>query len=112
MSAMSISKRILFENDPRDDHIRRELSEKAARELAPFVHKIGLRRRNRFGKKPHWDPSWRLSLTSAAAELDKQHVIINWQVCFLTQADADETRTRAEELYNQRLAALLKPARA
>ena len=109
---MSFSKRILFDGDPRDDVFRRELAEKTARMLAPFVHKIGLNRRNRLGRTPHWDPAWSSCLTSAATELGKQHVIINSQVCFLTRSEADEVRARAEQLHKKRAALLLKIASA
>jgi hypothetical protein len=109
---MSFSKRILFGNDPQDDDIRRELAEITTQKLIPYVHKIGLRRRNKLGQKPHWDPFWESCLISAAKELDKEYVLINSKICFLARTDAEEVKDRADELHKQRIVMHLKMAHA
>ena len=46
---MSLSKRILFGDDPADDEARAQLHEKTLKYLEPFKFKIPTRRRNRLG---------------------------------------------------------------
>ncbi|WP_441255674.1 hypothetical protein [Tardiphaga sp. 285_C5_N1_2] len=62
---MSMSKRMLFGNDPVDDHIREKLRKDTEEFLEPFKFKIPTRRKNRLGRGPHWDPYWRSCLTAA-----------------------------------------------
>jgi hypothetical protein len=101
---VSVSKRILFGNDPADDNARQRLAEETRAFLEPFKFKIPARRKNRLGLGPYWDPFWRSSLSSAAKELDIKIVHINDQVCTASQAEADAVRSRAEVIHQARLA--------
>jgi hypothetical protein len=103
---MSMSKRILFGNDPADDHIREKKRKDTEAFLEPFKFKIPTRRRNRLGRGPHWDPYWRSCLTAAAEELSIEAVQINDQLCVKTQAHAVAIKNRAEELHRARIKTL------
>jgi hypothetical protein len=103
---MSMSKRILFGNDPADDHIREKMREDTIAFLEPFKFKIPTRRKNRLGRGPHWDPYWRSCLTAAAEELGVEKVHINDQLCVRTQAEAKVVKSRAEALHQVRLSQL------
>jgi hypothetical protein len=100
---MSMSKRILFGDDPADDHIREKMRKDTEEFLEPFKFKIPTRRRNRLGRGPHWDPYWRSCLTAAAEELSVEAVQINDQMCVKTQAYVAAVKSRAEELHQARI---------
>lgn len=101
--ALSMSKRILFGDDPADDHIREKTRKDTEAFLEPFKFKIPTRRRNRLGRGPHWDPSWPSCLVAAAQELGVKTVQINDQICVKTQADAEAVKSRAEEFHQDRI---------
>jgi len=96
---MSLSKRILFGNDPANDEARQRLREETRRRLSLFTFKIPTRRRNRLSLSPYWDPTWQTSLTTAAEELAIETVFINDQMCARAQEETDAIRTRAESIH-------------
>ncbi len=100
---MSVSKRILFGDDPADEGARQRLSEETRKRLEPFKYKIPLRRRNAIRAGPRWDPSWPASVMTAMKDLNIDAVQINEQLCTKTQADADAVRSRAEKIYRARI---------
>jgi hypothetical protein len=100
---MSISKRILFGDDPSDDGARQLLADQTARFLEPFKFKIPSRRRNRLSARPYWDPFWASCIEAAARELEIQIVHINDQACTRTQLDADVVRKRSEEIHRRKI---------
>jgi hypothetical protein len=53
---MSVSKRILFGDDPADDEARSTLADSTRHFLEPYKFKIAIRRRNRASVPPYWDP--------------------------------------------------------
>ena len=107
---MSLSKRILFGNDPADDEARSRIHENTLKYLEPFKFKIRTRRRNRLPIGGYWDTIWPGSVQSAADELNMQTVRINSHVCTKTQAEADLVSARAEEIYRARTDHYLKLA--
>jgi hypothetical protein len=100
---VSLSKRILFGNDPADEGARQQLREETARYLDGFKFKIPTRRRNRLGVGPHWDPFWPSSVMAAAKELNVVTVQINDQVCTRTQAHSDAVRVRAQAIHQTKV---------
>jgi hypothetical protein len=109
-TSMSLSKRILFGDDPADDAARAALRERARRLIELFTFRIPTRRRNRLGIGPYWDPNWPGCVYRAAKELKVEHITINSHVCTQTQADADSIVTQAEVLYKASVESALKMA--
>jgi hypothetical protein len=105
---VSLSKRILFGDDPADDAARRELGEHTRRLLEPFKFKIPTRRRNRAPVGPYWDPIWYGALISTASELKLDYVCINSRLCTRNQADAEAIESRAREIHQQRFEDTMK----
>src|SRR5712691_11261559 len=91
---MSLSKRILFGDDPADREARARLDEQTCKHLEQFKFKIPTRRRNRSAIGGYWDAIWPGSLQSAK-ELNMQTVQINSQLC--TARDASQMRARLPE---------------
>jgi len=108
---MSFSKRILFGNNPTDDHLRKRLADLTLGRLKHFQFKVSLRKRNRTGFGPHWDPFWRSSVHEAAAELKIETVNINDQACTKTQAEADAIKLRAELVHKAKVEAFMASIR-
>lgn len=100
---MSMSKRLLFGDDPADDAARERLADETRQFLERFKFAIPIRRRNRSGAGPHWDSAWGSSLRSASDELNIEAVQINSQFCVQTQVDATAIRARAEAIHQARL---------
>jgi len=107
---MSLSKRILFGNDPADGAARAHLYEQARQVVELFTFTIPTRRRNRLGIWPYWDSIWPGCVHRAADQLNLEHVTINSRVCTKTQADADSIVAQAEALYKARAESSLKMA--
>lgn len=107
---MSLSKRILFENDPADDAARALLHERARQTIELFTFKIPTRRRSRLGIGTYWDSIWPSCLHRAARELNLEHVTVNSHVCTKTQADVDSIVAQAEVFYKTRAESALKIA--
>jgi hypothetical protein len=99
---MSLSKRILFGNDPADDGARAKLHEKTRQVVELFTFKIPPRRRNRLKYGAYWDSIWPGCVCRAADELGLEYVTINSSVCLKTKAEADSVIARAEVLYRER----------
>ncbi|MCP3476078.1 hypothetical protein NLM33_38260 [Bradyrhizobium sp. CCGUVB1N3] len=108
--AMSLSKRILFGDDPANDEARARIHERILKRLELFTFKIPTRRRNRLGMGGYWDPIWPGSVQSAAGELKIDTVQINSHVCTRSQAEADAISARATEVYQERVKSSLKVA--
>lgn len=100
---MSMSKRLLFGDNPADDAARQRLADETRQFLERFKFTIPTRRRNRLGVGPHWDSAWGSSLRSAADELSVKGVQINSQFCVQTQADATAVRALAEAIHQAKL---------
>jgi hypothetical protein len=100
---LSMSKRLLFGDNPADDVARQRLVEATQKFLEPFTFKISTRRRNRLAAGPYWDTAWGSTLRTAADDLDIKAVQINSQFCVRTQAEADAIRARAETLHQASL---------
>lgn len=66
---MGLTKTILFGGDPAHDGLRQEIREAAVRRVAAFPFSIRLRRKNRMGRGPYWDPAWASCVSRAANEL-------------------------------------------
>jgi hypothetical protein len=96
---MRFSKRVLFGDDPQDDHLRPKLVEQARQVCDTYVHKIPTRRKNRFVTSPRWDPAWDSCLTKAVRDLTISYRHITSQICFLSETDREAVRTKAEELH-------------
>jgi hypothetical protein len=94
---MSYSKRILFGDNPADDGIRQQIVQRMEQWLEPFKFTIPMRRRNRLNVGPHWDSWWPSIIASTAKELKIDFVRINDQLCFKTQAEAEEVRVLSEK---------------
>jgi hypothetical protein len=107
---MSLSKRILFGNDPADDTARALLHEQARQIVELFTFKIPTRRRNRLGIGAYWDSIWPGCVYCAADQLNLEHVTINSRVCTKTRADADSIVAQAEVFYKARAESALKMA--
>jgi hypothetical protein len=102
---VSFSKRILFGDDPADDPLRQRLADLMRDRLEHFQFKVPLRKRNRIGPGPHWDPFWRSSVQMATAELKIETVNINDQTCTKTKAEADAIKLRAETIHQAKVRA-------
>jgi hypothetical protein len=107
---MSLSKRILFGDDPADGEARARLYEQTCKHLEQFKFKIPTRRRNRLAIGGYWDAIWPGSLQSAAKELNVQTVQINSQLCTRTQPEADSISARAEVIWRAGAETSLKRA--
>jgi hypothetical protein len=101
---MSLTKTILFGNDPAHDGIRRAMGEAAARVVAAFPFSIPTRRKNRAGRGPYWDPFWPSSVWSASKELGIETILVNSRCCTQTKEQADAIRNRAESIHKERTA--------
>jgi hypothetical protein len=106
---MSYSKRVLFGDGPADDAIRQQISQRMEQWLEPFKFAIPMRRRNRLNVGPHWDSWWPSIITSTAKELKIDFVRINDQLCFKTQAEADEVRLLSEKRHRAKIDKFLAP---
>jgi hypothetical protein len=104
---MSFSKRVLFGNDPADDHLRQRLAEITLDQLKDFQFKVPLRKRNRLPLGPYWDPFWRSCVYEVAAELRIEIVNINDQCCTKSQIDAAAIRRRAEVVHKAKVEAFM-----
>jgi len=101
---MSLTKTILFGNDPAHDGIRQTISEAAARRIAAFPFSIPTRRKNRLGRGPYWDPFWPHSVSSAAKELGIETILVNSKCCTQTDNEARAIRDRAEAIHKNQIA--------
>jgi hypothetical protein len=101
---MSLTKTILFGDDPAHDGIRHAMSEAAARRIAAFPFSIPTRRKNRLGWGPYWDPFWPYSLSRAAEELGIETILVNSKRCTQTEKQAGAVRDRAEALHKEQIA--------
>lgn len=95
---MSMSKRLLFDNDPADA-ARERLRALTRDHLAPFVHRLPLRRRNPNGW-PYWDPLWRAAVLEAARALGVETAIVNGALRLKSVEDRDAVRAGAGPAYN------------
>jgi hypothetical protein len=101
---MSLTKGILFGDDPAHDNIRRAMSEAVARRIAAFPFSIPTRRKNRLRHPPYWDPFWPSSVSSAAKELGVETILVNSKCCTRTKEEADAIRFRAEKIQAKKIA--------
>jgi hypothetical protein len=103
LTMMSMTKRILFGNDPRDDAVRERMRAETSNYLSGFPHRIAMNRRNPTGAT-HWDTSWRMSLEAAARELQLEVVRINGGMFTREEAQRDSLRSRAEAIWTSKRA--------
>lgn len=99
---MSYSKRVLFGGDPADDGARIAIAVAAAKKIDEFRYKIPMRRKNRLGNTPRWDPFWPNSIERAAKELGIAYIQVNDQICTRTREEAARVKEKAELLWEQR----------
>jgi hypothetical protein len=105
---VSISKQILFGDDPRYDDARALLREHARE--AVDAHPARLRGKRK-GTHGGWCHVWEGAVSSAAKELGIQYIIINSRFAFRTNEDRDAVETRAEIIRSERLAERQKSSR-
>lgn len=101
---MSLTKTILFGDDPAHDGIRHAMSEAAARRIAAFPFSIPTRRKNRLGRGPYWDPFWSYSVSSAAKKLGIETIRVNSKCCAQTAEQASAIRSHAETIHKKEIA--------
>ncbi|MNX29977.1 hypothetical protein D3C86_601310 [compost metagenome] len=77
---MSASKRLLFGNNSIDAPVRSRMRAEAGVFLAPFVHRLPLRRRNPVGL-PYWDPLWPLAIEEAVQSIGAECGAVNGGFC-------------------------------
>lgn len=95
---MSMSKRLLFDNNPADAAARERLGVLTRDHLALFVHRLPLRRRNPNGW-PYWDPLWRAAVLEAAKALGVETAIVNGALRLKSVEDRDAVRAGAGAAY-------------
>ena len=99
---MSLSKEILFGNDPRYDAVRERLRDQISTTIDQFPFKVPARRKSRVVEFAYWDPIWPSSLDTAAKKLEVAKINVNNQLCFRTKEDADKVKEAAEEIWRER----------
>lgn len=70
--------------------------------LEQYPFRLGLRRKNRSGSGPYWDPRWHECGLLAARELCESIALFEAQLRFAREDERDAVLSRAEELYAQR----------
>ena len=95
---MSMSKRLLFDRNPRDDDARERLRLQTSSYLADFPHRLAMRRRARPDAR-YWDRRWPMSVEQAVRELDIEVVRINGGMFARERIERDQIITRAEEIW-------------
>ena len=94
---MSMSKRLLFCNNPLDDRARKRLTEAAAEHRQQFRYRLPMKRKATSGSQ-YWDRLWPISVERAVRELGYDVLRVN-DGLFARDADHIETiRSRAEEI--------------
>jgi hypothetical protein len=101
---MSVSKRILFGDDPAYDQARREIVENVSQTIDAYKFSIPTRRRNRLGSGPYWDATWPSCVHSAADELGIRTIGVNSRICTKTQEEADAILAQAALIHKKRIA--------
>lgn len=105
---MSLSKRILFGNDPANDEARRQIQEGIARAIETYKFGVATRRRSKTGSGTHWDSLWPSCVQSAVDQLAIKTIGVNSRIYAKTEAEAEAIKARAEALYKARLAERLE----
>lgn len=97
---MSASKRLLFGNNPLDEPVRQRMRVETDAYLAPFVHRLALRRRNPAGR-PYWDPLWSAAVREAVKSTGAECAAVNGGMMFKTADLRDQVSAHAEDIYPQ-----------
>ena len=66
--------------------------------IEQYPYRLSLRRKNRSGAGPYWDPVWRECGLAAVSELCESMVLFDAQLRFARQEERDAVKARAEQL--------------
>lgn len=95
---MSLSKRILFGDDPEFEPARAELAGHGKALRAEFTYRLQGRKRWKGPGPQYWDPFWGGALQAAIRELDLASRNINEGVFFQSEQDLRAAKARAEAI--------------
>lgn len=70
--------------------------------IEQYPHRLSLRRKNRSGSHPYWDPVWRECGLAAVSELCESMVLFDAQLRFAREEERDAVRARAEAILAER----------
>lgn len=98
---MSLTKELLFGENPLFDKDRERLREQAAATVAKFPIPLRGKRKGADGK---WSPHWDVSVVQSAKELGIQYIRVNSRFAFQTQADKTAVTERAESIWQANVA--------
>lgn len=94
---MSMSKRLLFGNNPLDDSARMRLGEATARFRQDFQYRLPMKRKAKGGRQ-YWDSLWPCSIQRAVRELGYEVVRVNDGLFAREPRHIEEIKLRAEAI--------------
>ncbi|WKL23771.1 hypothetical protein QYR00_25015 (plasmid) [Agrobacterium tumefaciens] len=71
--------------------------------IEQYPYRLSLRRKNRSGAGPYWDPVWRECGLAAVSELCESMVLFDAQLRFARREEYEAVRARAEEIFARRI---------
>jgi hypothetical protein len=94
---MSLSKRILFGNDPRDQAARDRMRSATSDYLREFPYRLPMKRKASSGPR-YWDNFWPLSVSMAVRELGYDVIQVNGGLFAREREHIEAIKTRAEAI--------------
>lgn len=101
---MSITKRIWIDKDPAYADVRAAAAQEFWDAVADYPERVPLRRKNRFGTRVRWDPTWPFHLRKAVAELRLDTISVNEGILFRSKADKTKAMALAEQRWRDDVA--------
>lgn len=97
---MSMSKRLLFGNNPLDDGARKRLAESAAEYRQQFRYRLPMKRKATSGSQ-YWDRLWPISVERAVRELGYDVLRVNDGLFARDAEHIEAIKRRAEEFWRE-----------
>lgn len=96
---MSMSKRILFDNDPKHDEIRAEIRRRNSEFIEQFQYRVPDTKFKIKDGKRRKDAFWGYALSTALKEVTVEFVTVNGGVFFMSEQERDIVLKRALNIY-------------